>query len=73
MIHPAQGPGSPQRPHIPGAADGVELALSLETAKTLNARLVFTEAHFGHSALCSPVMLRMSCSKCSPQASQVYS
>jgi hypothetical protein len=44
-----QGPGPPQRPHMPGAADSEDLLDSAPTANTLSARLVFFDPHLGHS------------------------
>jgi hypothetical protein len=47
ICYPPHGPGPPQRPHIPGAAAGVDLADSAPTAKTLSARSVFSDPQEG--------------------------
>jgi len=60
----AQGPGPPQRQHMPGAADWLDLpADSAPTAKTLSARAVLVEPHSGHSTSCGLVIDRTSFSK----------
>jgi hypothetical protein len=53
-----QGPGPPQRPHMPGAADDLLLLCSAPTAKTLSARAVCVEPHDGHLIFASSLMVR---------------
>jgi hypothetical protein len=71
----AQGPGPPQRPHIPGGVegDGFALAPSAPTAKTLSVRAVFLDPHLGQGIFSSLFMLRTSFSKFSLQSWQAYS
>jgi hypothetical protein len=67
-----QGPGPPQRPHIPAGA-GELFPSELATANTLKVREVCFEPHSGQFTLSAPDIVFTSCSKCFLQDLHVYS
>jgi len=71
----AQGPGPPQRPHIPGGGALDFGALSAPTANTLNVRAVCAHPHSGHFTFdaSDAFIVRTSCSNDFLQALHVYS
>jgi hypothetical protein len=75
FIHPiAHGPGPPQRPHIGGASAADLLEPSAETAaKTLSARAVWSEPHFGQATGSLDDIERTSFSNLVPQGLHWYS
>jgi hypothetical protein len=69
-----QGPGPPQRPHIPGSAPPDDFPLdSAPTANTLNSRLVCDEPHLGQTTFVSPLIDFTSCSNRAEHFLQAYS
>src|SRR4051812_7654773 len=79
----AQGPGPPQRPHIPGAGELAlllddELAPAAPTANTLSARAVCVDPQDGHftfapESLAASLIMRCIFSNFASHARQEYS
>ena len=55
------------------ADEADDLPDELTAAKTLNARAVFVDPHFGHFTFVSPFIVRRSCSNFASQDLQAYS
>ena len=68
-----QGPGPPQRPHMPGGDEDLFLDDSDATAKTLSSREVFVEPHLGQGCFSSLFETATSFSNFVSQLLQMYS